>query len=134
MTITTPTSPPYVTKQLTALFHTQPLFSSYGYWSVVPVIYMGIPVNAQHSKHLGIVTNWARHIGACRAVWVPVVAVHAIVQVDSQDLINTHTKNLRDACTYISTMTSNITQQQEIIISSNHNIFPLLILKVHMPK
>ena len=37
--ITSPTSPPYVAKQLTALFPTQPLFSSLGCRSVVPTIY-----------------------------------------------------------------------------------------------
>ena len=36
--ITSPTSPPYVTKQLTALFHTQPLFSSLGCQTVAPTI------------------------------------------------------------------------------------------------
>ena len=30
-----------------------------------------------------------------------VVAVHKIVQDDGQDLIYTHTKNLRDACTFV---------------------------------
>ena len=30
-----------------------------------------------------------------------VVAVRKIVQDDSQDLIYTHTKNLRDACTFV---------------------------------
>ena len=53
-----------------------------------------------------------------------VVAVHANIQVDSQDLIYTHTKNLRDACTYISTMTSWYYITQKEIISSksiNHN-------------
>ena len=30
--ITSPTSPPYVPKQLTALFHTQPFFSFFGYY------------------------------------------------------------------------------------------------------
>ena len=34
--ITSPTSPPYVAKQLTALFHTQPLFSFLVYGNVVP--------------------------------------------------------------------------------------------------
>ena len=34
--ITCPTSPPHVAKQLTALFHTQPPFSSFGCWSVAP--------------------------------------------------------------------------------------------------
>ena len=33
-----PTSPPYVAKQLTALFHTQPPFSSLGWQSVAPTI------------------------------------------------------------------------------------------------
>ena len=37
--ITSPTSPPYVAKQLTALFHTQPLFSFLLYGNVVPTIY-----------------------------------------------------------------------------------------------
>ena len=37
--ITSPTSLPYLAKQLTALFLTQPLFSSFGYCSVVPMIY-----------------------------------------------------------------------------------------------
>ena len=36
--ITSPTSPPYVAKQLTALFHTQPPFGSLGYQSVAPTI------------------------------------------------------------------------------------------------
>ena len=36
--ITSPTSPPYVTKQLTALFHTQSLLSVLLYCSVVPSI------------------------------------------------------------------------------------------------
>ena len=36
--ITSPTSPPYVAKQLTALFHTQSLFSFLLYYSVVPTI------------------------------------------------------------------------------------------------
>ena len=35
---TSPTSPPYVDKQLTALFHTQPPFSSLGCQSVAPTI------------------------------------------------------------------------------------------------
>ena len=34
--ISSPISPPYVAKQLTALFHTQPPFSSLGYESVAP--------------------------------------------------------------------------------------------------
>ena len=37
--ITSPTFPPYVAKQLTALFHTQPLFSFLVYGNVVPTIY-----------------------------------------------------------------------------------------------
>ena len=37
--ITSPTSPPYVAKQLMVLFHTQPLSSSLGYLSVVLMIY-----------------------------------------------------------------------------------------------
>ena len=36
---TSPTSPPYLAKQLTALFHTRPLFSCFGYCCVVPTIY-----------------------------------------------------------------------------------------------
>ena len=37
--ITSPTSPPYVAKQLTVLFHTQPLFSFLVYGNIVPTIY-----------------------------------------------------------------------------------------------
>ena len=44
---TSPTSPPYVAKQLTALFHTQPLFSFLVHFSVVPTIYSRILVKAQ---------------------------------------------------------------------------------------
>ena len=36
--IASPTSPSYVGKQLTALFHTQPLFSFLVYWCVAPTI------------------------------------------------------------------------------------------------
>ena len=39
VSITSPISPPYVTKQLTALFCTQPLFSLLVYCSVVPTIF-----------------------------------------------------------------------------------------------
>ena len=46
-TITSPTSPPYVAKQLTALFHTQPLFSFLVHFSVVATIYSRIQVKAQ---------------------------------------------------------------------------------------
>ena len=54
--ITSPTSPPYVAKQLTALFHTQPLFSFLVYCSVVPTIYKPSPALEApgHSNLLGL--------------------------------------------------------------------------------
>ena len=65
-TITSPTSPPYVAKQLTTLFHTQPLFSLLVYCSVVPTIYWLKPSPALealgHGHLLGLAYNrktWA---------------------------------------------------------------------------
>ena len=59
--ITSPTSPPYVAKQLMALFHTQPLFSLLVYCSVVPTIYWLKPSPALetlgHSHLLGLAYN-----------------------------------------------------------------------------
>ena len=53
---TSPTSPPYVAKQLTALFHTQPPFSSLGYQSVTTNDKLRILVKAQPS----IRSTWPR--------------------------------------------------------------------------
>ena len=53
--ITSPTSPPYVAKQLMALFHTQPLFSSFGYCCIGKNI-LHILVEAQPSTQ----STWPR--------------------------------------------------------------------------